>query len=136
MDKLNIKTVKLSLENDCHLFALSYRYIIAISKSYEDKGLYLYKMKNDNYILIKQYKLIYVFYMMPPIIKELKNKTILIAAKDYVLFLKIKNDEIYSSCCLGRFMDNEDLDFIVDVIEIENENIIIENLRGNIYVAI
>ena len=77
-----------------------------------------------------------LFIMMPPIIKELKNKTILIAAKDYVLFLKIKNDEIYSSCCLGRFMDNEDLDFIVDVIEIENGNIIIENLRGNIYVAI
>ena len=136
MDKLNIKTVKLSLENDCHLFALSYGYIIAISKSIGNRSLYLYKMKNDNYILIKQYKLIYAFYIMPPIIKELKNKTILIAVKDYVLFLKIKNDEIYSSCCLDRFMDNEFLGYIVDVIEIENENIIIENITGNIYVAI
>jgi len=74
--------------------------------------------------------------MIPPVFTELKNKTLLIAVENYVLFLKIKNDKIYNSCCLDRFLETEMQGVIIDAMEIENQNIILENLHGDIFVAV
>ena len=134
--KLNVKTVELPQNIIYSFYDLSYGYFIAFTKydDYIDRYLYLFKIQNNNFTQIKKYK--FFRWFSPIIFLELKNKTILFAGRNFVSFWKIQNDDIYNSCYITRDHEKETTAEIIDAIELENENIVIQNIFGDIYLLV
>ena len=133
ISKLNIKDFQ--LQNNIYLiFITSTGYIICIqgfcSKDYRtiDDCIILYKITDNNIIFIQKIDL---FGYSPILLYELKNKSVLFTGRNHLALYKIKDDKIYMSSYHGDYKLGE----IYQLKELENENIIFVNYKGDIYVA-
>lgn len=122
----NTKEIKIPSGNR-KLISLSDGYFI-VKLNYDLK---LYKLISGN---LKEIDEMRVECLSTIVIKELKNKTIVLAGRGHTFFYKIKNDKIIRT--IGNNFDNNQEYFaeIVNIKELENEQLIALDILGNIFI--